>query len=464
MIQRIKQLFSISVTSSTFILLLGILTIIPFILLSFYNHPSIDDFGVSAKTINLGFWKAQITWYMLWSGRYFANALIGLDPLVIHNLVLYRFIPPFLFVVLLLSLYHLGNKVFTGLNKRGILTLSILFFILFFYNMPDVAEGYYWFTGSVTYQFANILALFLLGFIIQLFETNRTKYLLASIVLTFMIIGSTETSMIYIDSILGIIFLFTSIQHKKIQYKLGILLICAGIFSFISITAPGNSVRSSTYMQISSEKIFFTIHHVLMTSFYFITLWLPIIILLLLLFFDFIKDQITETNNAIFSINPFFAFLISFGLVLLGFIPCVWTMGNSPSRTVNTIYFFFLLSFLYFSFVLFFYCKKKGLPFLSFSIPVKYVLFGLIIIIAISQKNNIKTGYFDLLSREAYNYDKELKNRYIKIAQTVEDTCYVSKLNYYPQTLFVDDITTDSKDWRNRDYNMYWKTKPIVIK
>ena len=67
----------------------------------------------------------------------------------------------------------------------------------------------------------------------------------------------------------------------------------------------------------------------------------------------------------------------------------------------------------------------------------------------------------DILSKDAYNYNKELEIRYNLIKSCIEDSCTVPALNYKPKTIFVNDITENPNDWRNKPYQDYFKKKSI---
>ena len=81
-----------------------------------------------------------------------------------------------------------------------------------------------------------------------------------------------------------------------------------------------------------------------------------------------------------------------------------------------------------------------------------------------SLKNNIKIAYVDLFSGKAYNYDLELKKRYATIKNSPLDILYVPSLKNRPLTIFNEDITNDSKDWRNEVYQAFFNKKSIVVR
>lgn len=142
-------------------------------------------------------------------------------------------------------------------------------------------------------------------------------------------------------------------------------------------------------------------------------------------------------------------------------------MGSTPpGRTVNKIYFYFLISLIYLTLVMFFKLKKTNKKIISFS---KWVKSLLIISICIyltgdkEHKNNVRNAYNDLIRGNAYRYDLELKNRYKIILNSKNDTCRVPLLKDKPQTIFSYDITDDPENWKNRSFGAYYHPKKVII-
>ena len=93
-----------------FFILLSVITIFPLIILSFFNNPASDDFDYSYESQVEPFWSLQIRRYFDWSGRYFSNGLISLDPLVYNNYLLFRLIPIVLIFAFIFSIHIFVNK------------------------------------------------------------------------------------------------------------------------------------------------------------------------------------------------------------------------------------------------------------------------------------------------------------------------------------------------------------------
>lgn len=457
-LNKISKLFK----SDNFIISIGILSILPFIIISFFNNPSADDFCFNCKSRDLGFWNAQLSWYNDWIGRYFSSAVLSIKPLVSNSFLIYKIIPVILLTSLFTSIYYLSSLLFVNLKKKDFFILTFFILTLYLIQMPSISQGFYWLAGSITYQLSNILAILLFYFLIKLIETNERKYLILSIIFAFFVIGSNEASMLLISFLIGVIFIFKSIQQKKINFSILILLIFVIIFSAIVIKSPGNAIRASNY--INKNQIFYAIYKSILAVKSYLGIWLPFIIVFTFIFFDYFNKKIEIKTSKIFKVNPIIVFLIVFSIPFIGFFTGYWSIGRTPPfRTINVIYFYFLIGLIYLAFVLFFKLKQSNDNFITFSKWVKYSLF-IIIFIQLGQENNIRTAYSDLFSGKASNYDLELRNRYKIIQNSSNDILHVPELTSTPTTIFCGDISRNSEDWENQCYSNYWKLKSIVIK
>lgn len=102
-LKKISTLFKFD----NFIIIIGVFSILPFVLISYFNNPNADDFCYNVMSRDLGFLQAQINWYQGWSGRYFSTAILSIQALVSNTFLLYK-----LFQLFYYSLYSYR---FTGL-------------------------------------------------------------------------------------------------------------------------------------------------------------------------------------------------------------------------------------------------------------------------------------------------------------------------------------------------------------
>ncbi len=448
--------------SENFILFVGILTILPLIIISFFNNPTADDFCYNCKSRDLGFWNAQFSWYNDWTGRYISSAILSIKSLVSGSFLFYKLIPILLLISIFISIYYLCSLLFSNLKKKDFCLITFFVMIMYLFQMPKISEGLYWLAGSITYQVSNIFTILLFCLLIKFIQTNKLLYLILSILFSIITVGTNEVSMLLINIILGAVLIFKSIQKQKINYPILILLIFTFVFSIVVIKSPGNSIRADYYP--NKEQLFYSIYKSILAVKSYIGIWIPFIILFTILFFDYFNKKNNAKALIFFDVNPIIILIVVLAIPFIGFFTGYWGVGRIPPlRTINTIYFYFLIGLVYLTFVLYFKLKKENRDFITYSKWVKYLLIT-IIIIQFGQKNNIRTAYSDLLKGKAYNYDLELKSRYKIIKNNSNDTLYVPILTSKPKTIFCGDITSDSKDWRNQCYANYWKFTAIQIK
>lgn len=449
-----------------FVLLISIFSLLPFVVLTAYNHPSVDDFIYSFAFIKDGFFIPQYNWYVDWSGRYTATAFLSLSPISFYSFTGYKFGSLALLTFLGVAFYYLVNQLFYKESFLNRISVSLLIFIIYLYQMPKIATGLYWGAGATTYQLGNVFTLLMLGSLILFFKTKKNKHKMLVIGFLFLLIGSNETVMLLTDMLLFFLAIFYYTRKQKLNIKyiksdsfLILLLVFAFVFSLIVFLAPGNDVR---LRHLPNKHKLIAFYNSYLSAKQYLIMWLPsfgvfsLLTLSLITKLDFNKEKW-------FSIHPIFAFIIVLLITYAGFFPAHWSMGvPPPARTINTIYFFFILTWMYFILSLFSYFKTNTFP-----QPFKYTLLVIGVIFFI-KPNNIQTAYQDWLSGDAKKYNQQLENRYKLITEkkaelTEKDTLVVSALDKKPKTLFFNDIGEKPDDWRNKSYAKYFEIPNIII-
>jgi len=121
--------------------IIAILSLIPFLLLNYYNQPTSEDFYYSGELFTFGFSKAFRVLYKFWGGRYFGYLLILVNPLCFNSIDFF------------ISRFTRNSL---NLNERLLLTLSIVFVCL--YSMPSIGQGFYWLISVLFYNVGIILS------------------------------------------------------------------------------------------------------------------------------------------------------------------------------------------------------------------------------------------------------------------------------------------------------------------
>lgn len=443
-------------------IMIGIITSIPFLILCFYCNPASDDFWYNTKFLHQDYISKQISWYNEWSGRYTATLILTIREILSHNFLFYKLTSFSILSLLYLATYLLSKTLFDKLKTKDHLAITFYFTSLYLIQMPIVSQGFYWLAGSISYLFGNILTLFFFSSYIKYTKTKKNAHLILSIIVLVLIIGTNETSMIAISLIVFTIFAYNLYVTKQTNYYYLFLFIITIAFSIIAIKSPGNIIRSSIYPNINKHDFGYSILRSGFKSFITITKWIPIISIFTLMFINYINSK-NLIRGSIFKVkHPLVIFCLIGMILFTGFFPSYFSLGIAPPlRTLNTTYFLTLAGLTFISIVII-STKKYNLnysPFIS-------LLLTIFSVGALFSSKNIKTAYYDLISGTAANYNKDLKERYKKIENCHIDTCIVPDLSYKPKSLFSSEaeLTPNPKDWKNESYSLFFNRKQIIIK
>ena len=398
------------------LLVLLLITTLPLFILSFYAHPCPDDYEVTVISLQKGFIGAQKYWHYTWTGRYFSLVLDSLNPLVFGANWAYKLNAFILLLLLIIANYWLNATLFKSQNKATKLGLTSLFVFAFIVIMPDIRQGVFYQNGTYQYFVPEILTFFLLGCTINYYRTNhRKRYFILSSLLAVAIIGSYEINMIIVDLAILLIALVSRIKKKDIFFPMALLGICT-LFTVIEILAPGNNVRAS--LEPNSHNVLFSLKQSVIYSIAFLLPWLPFMFFIGVLLFDLLAKRVewNELTNSILTI-PWWVSLIACLLVpITGFFLLFWAQGTVPPlRTVNVIYFYFVVGMIYFSLSSIAAIKKR---YPDFTLPVYFKLCVYLILVFVLffrgnpaergkhqsvwlktfRTNNITAAYSDIIS------------------------------------------------------------------
>jgi hypothetical protein len=139
-----------------YVLLLA--AVLPFGLLSFFNHPFMDDYYNAANARRLGLWAAQQDLYLHWSGRYFSSLLVtAANPMQLDWYNGLR-VTPLLFLMAALGTFYLGGRALM-LPRRAALAVAALVLVWYVHLIPELYSAFYWFTGATVYLLAGLATL-----------------------------------------------------------------------------------------------------------------------------------------------------------------------------------------------------------------------------------------------------------------------------------------------------------------
>jgi hypothetical protein len=444
------------------IILVAILS--PLFILSFYNHPCNDDYALADIVRQKGFFEAQKYLYFNWSGRYFAFMLQGLGPLEFNVYWGYKWNTPLLLIIFLMSTYWLSGRLFKELDRTGKMVITSIFFFAFIMRMPDSPQGIFWRSGTFAGLIACFLALLLMACIISYYQSEKKRlYLTLSCLLAVAIIGSYELHLVYIDLVVSIIALVSILKKRALFFPITLLAVCI-IFSIISIKAPGNSARGSTYQ--NAHQLLFSLKESLRWGKDLLMHWVPFMLFTGLLLFDFLSKYTygNKQTDTIFVVSPVITFTACLAIPVIGLFICFWAEGEYPPlRALNVSYFYFIAGMMYFSFSLIGRIKKRY-PDFKFPGYIKLPLYAVLVYLLVFRTNNIRVAYKEIISGTASAYDKEEVKRHEFLTSYKGDSCMIDSIRDIPTSLVFVELPRDKNSWINTSFREYYHKKYIGIK
>lgn len=454
---------------------LAIVLAIPLVVLAMYNHPSpADDYCFANTSMQYGFWQAQRFYYDGWSGRFFHNFIVHSSPLTIRWYAGYKVYPVILLALLLVSIYILSSQWLFNLGVGAKLTLASGLFLGFIGTLASLPEFMYWYAGMACYSLSVVLFLFLLA--ILLVHQRRgfgllPGFLVIEGLLITGIIGSSETSMVMVMSVIGLISLGELVQQRRISATILTLLGVGAVGCYYLLSAPGNAIRMASNPNSSNIQltllsslrfaIGYLIHQLLSTP----------ILPLSILYIPLAYQQITARSErgplpSYLRLHPALGFLHGAVTVLVLISLHFYGVGIPPvSRLINLINLVFWLSWLY-NLTLLIVSFRDRLPESSwqrFARPVA-VLALVWTVISLSTGTVLPVVYGDLVSGRAKEYDLAMKQRYEQLTASGDSAALLTPLPTYPISLFLEDVKNDPQHLWNRCWADYYHKKTIVLK
>ena len=483
---KIASLFTIK-NIVILVLMISLILLIPILRLSFYTHPSADDYSYGIYTIGslekgignflIGIGRTVQDAYVCWQGTYAAVVFFSLNPTVWGND--FYFLTTFIIMFSIsFSCFYLFQQIKNAikLDNKSFYFVYLLFITFIWQTIPDITQGLYWWNGSSYYMIFFSFELVLIALLIKRYFLNKeTKPNYILLCFLIMIIGGGN----YITALQQIIILLLlNIYLISKKQKSGILLLVLSIVSLlISAAAPGNSVRALNNQGMSAIKA-------IVYSFYYAfthaNKWMNpmgfVIVLLIL--------AILSKSYRSIKINfkyPMICFAIAVCIFAAEFTPTLYAASNiGEGRLWNIMYISYYLLVL---FVLYYFIGNIRQKVLGEKILARDYWNG---IISLFQKNCImimvfltalilciiyqnRTSYTTyhtmriLINGEAKTYDQECKER-LKILEDKEIKKVEFKpLTYYPYPIVYTEIEEDETNWKNVDMSRVYDKEFIKL-
>jgi len=334
--------------------------LIPYGIICLYALPFGDDFcfGWTAAE-NISFLQKFLNQYLYWNGRYTADILINLHPILTGKLWVLQ-------MVLLASLlatpvvwYVLCKEVIGEKRTAFILSLFITLFYLCY--MPQLTEGVYWYGGIVNYHIGNLVLLLHVVAMLRVTvkscyaelvsasptgteipkQVRDDQYVLwpfTAVALLIVSIGFNEVAALLLPAVYLALTLYTLRTRHYMHRRFFWLLVVAVIAACLVVFAPGNVVRASQFN--GQFNLLYSLFYALLQTGRFIAVWLfnyPALALLLLtsIYAEEWKAKLRLQLNGWATLA-----LALFVLFLSAFVPYYATGMLGQHRTINYAFFF----------------------------------------------------------------------------------------------------------------------------
>ena len=465
-------------TALALIVMMSLVVLLIFILLGHYAHPSADDFcmatGVGQDGLILHLWHH----YLEWSGRYAGNAFYAVYLMAFGISDGYQLMPVLLILSLVLATaYFLASLFRISIRTPTIMLVSLYFVTVYLLGMRDTASSLYWTAGALTYQTANILLLCMLGLIIRLIDHHRETKKTTGIFITLLAVivlstGTHETNMLVVTTILGSLFVFNLRSVWSIKRLWLFMFLTAILGASIVYYSPGNSIRGSTFplQHIVSQALGGSLN----MGFRTLGIWLgsPLLIISTLLT-PFAVSSLYRSSERTMNVSKSLILaliVITLGVPFVLQFPAWWAMGGwPPARTVDAIYFVFLLCwFSTISAITIRYIGRSNRssrsnpdsPYLTTALSIGAIIF----IAAVGSNSKFLRATNDLLHR-AKPFHEYMLMRHMLIDEAVaKEQLFLAVPEYggkYPRSIYFNDIRQDPRDWRNVCYADYFGLQGI---
>lgn len=462
------------------VILIGIIATLPFLTLSFYNHPTGDDYGMTNLAKMWGFWGSQVHWYYEWKCAFVNTMLMSVNPLVVNWFFGYKVIP-FVFILIFIFVFYMFINALTGNYLRASQKWAIVFgfFTAYLYCVPSVWEAFYWMTSITSYQVSTMLSIIFLIILFKFQHTNglKNKFVFFLAILVVLIMQGAESYMVFMAAFIPILAVLGIIHTKRFNNLFIVLFIAAAATAIFVLTCPGIYARAKAfpaYVSPETEGIFGHFARAIQGSFTgamsflwgkSLTLFLFSIILLSI--YEKILAENKQHNRLNIPIlNPVIAFLLMLILPMIFLFPACWMSGGLmpyAGRVTNSAFFIFLLGCMYWLFCTWAFVRKKYTAVdLLTSKRIQWIA-AFLIVVTFLFPNNIRAAFGDLLTGRASDFNTALNQRYKIIEKCQSDTCFVPPITMHPASIWFTDMTDSITGEENTRYGFYFGKKALLI-
>lgn len=420
-------------------ILLLICYLAPFVAISIYNQPAIDDFWNANTVIEHGRLGTVAFYFQTVSGRFFSNFLMSfLNTLPYGSIWIFKLWPVVIIVLLFGSFLFLYRSLFSEtFSFRQSVIASLLFVVLHIANIRVLFEGLYWMSSTICYQVAICLFAVGIGAVVRGMKAHSSAYSLVAVLCSLLLPGAAETIVpIYIFTLVVILFVSLKLQRSL---TLSIFSLVAVMLSFtLILLSKGNHERITNKSFFAfpgtTDAFFYSARAVGYYFYYWITTPLNIAVLMLAL--PFIR-RVANQNRRKFlavSLHPILLLIILFFLCCIIYLPQLLFEAETPSPRITTMVFFItshmVVLILCISFLTHPWIDQKVAQCINLK-NYRLIAWCLFFVCAFTS-TNFCLVVKDLASGSAKGFNKEALTRYKAIKSSKSDTCYVDRYANWP--------------------------------
>jgi hypothetical protein len=393
------------INNKKFLFVAAAVFIFPFILFSFWNVPSADDYMIIDKKNQFSFWQLQSSVYHGWTGRYFATFVSSAfsysgflySHYYLHSLLLFSLtVFSWLFCLIQINRHLLSAKI----SLSSLAILSLLLLIAEINIIPEPVTAFYWFSSAVTYQLPLVILIFSAGIIIQFLFTSSNKIIcfIIACILNILLNGCNEMITLFLLISSACLVLYYIFTYKKVSFYLISLFAVNIISACFLLFSPGIANRSSKLGEgsfvsaVGSAFVKFIILH-----WYFLKepLWWFLVFFTCLVGYKN-KYLLFSIFKCVKKISMPFSIAVYLASGLLIYIPVLYvTNGSLPVRAENIIC--FLYSLILLGLISIFVIGKINNASFSVFYKHRYLLFSILIFSTGNMKmvtDSLLSGYF----------------------------------------------------------------------
>lgn len=468
-----------------------IISLIPVIMIAFYNFPCADDLGYSIytkhaweETHNLfsvlaAAWRKVSESYFTWQGTWTSIFLMALQP-GIWGEKWYWIGTVLLIAALSCSVFFFMNVIFHktfGSERKIAYIASSIFLLVAIQCMVDKTQGLFWYNGASHYFFPWAAFLTLMGILIKITveEQKRGRRTAAAVLLAVYIGGGNLVTGlecgIWLALAIGLCILF---QNRGMIKKICIVAGGWAVSYGVNAAAPGNWNRQEAFVDRPG------VVRSVLQSFYYC--------------FDFVFEQWTNWGVLIFIFLMFplavkvvqgykgkFNFpcpllvpVWSYCVLSSMFTPSVYASGNpGTGRIFNTIFLTYLILIVVNLIYLYgWYWMKYGSEKMAEEQDLQIchisgilaAIFCFGIIAGVDTERFTSISAFDsLISGEAQAYRSQEEERLEILYDNTVNDAELKEFSSKPYLLFYEDIETDKDNWKNVRMSGYYGKDSVKL-